>query len=294
MDLDAELKPVEVLFSSLENDATLTASQRKTLKSNIALMEETVVHARHSQATRSRRRAARILLAAIYEHLGDAILFLCSVAIPITKLNEINREASSFISKLREWSSTIKTNDSIASLVRFHFTPDCLSKLSTPQTIPAKRGADFDNSLARRLRTDSSMPKHEAAPSFHGVVDLAASHQPTETPIDDDNYDSEADDGDGSEASDGSDPGGALATDNPRSTLENDVPLYCKVYALQGMDAIRVIATQANIACRLTIPHHEKATPFITIQCPRTLAMQFLTKRKQINWSHPRNLTHAT
>lgn len=82
--------------------------------------------------------------------------------------------------------------------------------------------AYFDTSPARRLRTDSSMPKHEAIPSFHGVLDLAASHRPTETPIDDDSDGSEGDDGDGSEASDESDPGGPWATDNPRSTLEDD------------------------------------------------------------------------
>ncbi|RSL80705.1 hypothetical protein CDV31_017101 [Fusarium ambrosium] len=285
MDLEAELKPVETLFSSLENDATLTASQRRNLKNNIALIEETKVDSnKHSQAARSRRKAARILLCTIHEHLGDTILFLCSVAIPITKLNDINREASIFVSKLQNWSTTMKTNDSIRSLIRSHFTPSVLSKLSVPQPTQAKRVAHFDTSPARRLRTDSSMPKHQAIPSLHGVLDLAASHRPTETPIDDDGDDSEGDDGDGSEASDESDPGGPWATDNPRSTLGDDVQLYSNVYELEGMDAIRVIATQRDIACRLTMPHHTDSTPFITIQCPRTLAMQFLTRRKQINW----------
>jgi hypothetical protein len=62
------------------------------------------------------------------------------------------------------------------------------------------------------------------------------------------------------------------------------VQLFSNVYELQAMDVIRVVADQREFVARLTVPHTPNITPFITIHCPRNLAMKFLTERQQVKW----------
>ncbi|KAI8710497.1 hypothetical protein NCS52_01566800 [Fusarium sp. LHS14.1] len=289
MNFDAELKQLESVRSSLADNPTLTISQNKSLSTIIDLIQEDHVQfEKHSQSTRSRRKAARALLATVQRRLGNAILFLCSTVFSISKLNEINRRADDFVPELQRWKDTIQITDGIVELAQLHFTRSRLSRLvpdaDQRKSTQHKRVVCFGSSSAKRLRTDSSTSKHGATPSYHGVLDLAASQKPAETPTDNNSDGSEGDDSDGSEDGDESDSGGAQAMANPRSTPEDDVPLYSNVFELTGMDAIRVIANQEIITCRLTVPHLPDSMPFITVNCPRSSAMHFVTRRNTIKW----------
>jgi hypothetical protein len=56
-------------------------------------------------------------------------------------------------------------------------------------------------------------------------------------------------------------------------------------YKLKAMDVIRVLFEQKDtVDYRLTMPHYAESLPFITIQCSRKRAMQFLTKREPLQW----------
>jgi hypothetical protein len=317
MDLDAEIDHVDRVRSSLAENPTLTASQENTLSTIIDLIkEDPVQRKKHSEATRSRRKSALALLSAISSHLGGVVLFLCSTALSITKLYRINQHDIQFMSKLEAWDKRVKFTDAVVSLAHKYFTPSLLSRLSInsiaiiltwlltvcavldsdeARTTHTNRRAHSASRVTKRPRTDPTSIEHVAVPSYHGVLDLAK-HQPLSKTATDDYNDGgcracsdNSDDTEGSEDSDESDsgkrPAAEVFVDNPHTTVDNDVQLYSNVYELQDMDVIRVVANQReDFVARLTVPHLPDATPFITINCPRTLAIEFLTRRKQVNW----------
>ncbi|OBS16799.1 hypothetical protein FPOA_12040 [Fusarium poae] len=298
MDLDAEIDHVDRVRSSLAENPTLTASQENTLSTIIDLIkEDPVQRKKHSEATRSRRKSALALLSAISSHLGGVVLFLCSTALSITKLYRINQHDIQFMSKLEAWDKRVKFTDAVVSLAHKYFTPSLLSRLNSDEarTTHTNRRAHSASRVTKRPRTDPTSIEHVAVPSYHGVLDLAK-HQPLSKTATDDYNDGgcracsdNSDDTEGSEDSDESDsgkrPAAEVFVDNPHTTVDNDVQLYSNVYELQDMDVIRVVANQReDFVARLTVPHLPDATPFITINCPRTLAIEFLTRRKQVNW----------
>ncbi|EWZ28149.1 hypothetical protein FOZG_18165 [Fusarium oxysporum Fo47] len=295
MDLDVELKRVNRVRISLAENPTLAASQESTLTTIINLIQEDhVQREKHSEAARSRRKSARALLSTIHRDLGSVILFLCSTAFSISKLYKIKSHATQFISKLKTWNDGVEITDGIVSLARKYFTTSLLERLvpDDARATQIKRGAHFPSHTTKRSRTDPNSLEHVAIPSYHGVIDLAK-HQPlNKTPTDDYNDGSHSENSDsteGSEDGDESDSGEVQAAqslvDNPDATVEDDVQLYSNVYELEDMDVIRVVANQReDFTARLTVPHFPDATPFITISCPRTLAVEFLTRRKEVKW----------
>ncbi|KAF5000393.1 hypothetical protein FDECE_11213 [Fusarium decemcellulare] len=276
LDINQVLEQVENTRSTLTENPTLASPQEKTLSTIIALIEEDdIQRKRHSEAARSRRKAARVLLSIIHERFGCVILFLCSTTVPISKLYKINHRATEFVSKLQSWAGAINISDGIINLAEKRLTPSLLSRLASDEarTTQLKRGVHSASGVAKRPRYEPTAFEHEAIPSYHGVLDLTKRQQSAETPTDnynDSNNSEDGDDGERSEGSDESDSGEVQAvdtlTDNPRPTLEGEVPLYSNVYELRDMDAIRVIANQGkDLEVRLTVPHFPDARPFITI-----------------------------
>ncbi|EXK79421.1 hypothetical protein FOQG_15983 [Fusarium oxysporum f. sp. raphani 54005] len=315
MDFDIQLSKLEELRSNLAEDPTLTPSQEKSLSTTIELIKERQAdRSKYSEAKRSRRKSARTLLSTIQERLGPVILFLCSTALSINKLYQINSQATTFISELDAWKNNVEFSRDIVDLAERHLTVDLLSCLGSDEahTRLLKRGAHFDGGTAKRLRTEPSTPKNVTIPTYHGVLELATQQPSTRTPTDAHDGDSHGETGrnkEGSEDSDDSDDSDVgevesaeALQDHSHSAPKDDgdspifvmsqnfpeltrvVQLYANVYQLRDMEVVRVIASQReNFTARLTVPHIPGATPFITIHCPRTLATEYVT-RKQVTW----------
>ncbi|KAF5017282.1 hypothetical protein F66182_10807 [Fusarium sp. NRRL 66182] len=288
MDLDVELERVDKVRSSLAENPTLAASQESTLTTIINLIQEThIQREQHSEAARSRRKSARVLLSTIHRDLGSVVLFLCSTAFSISKLYKIKNHATQFISKLKIWNNSVNITDGIVSLTRKYFTTSLLERLvpDDARTTHIKRGAHFPSHTTKRSRTNPNSLEHVAIPSYHGVIDLAK-HQPSNTtPTDDYNDGSHSENSDsteGSECGDESDSGEVQAAqslvDNPDATVEDDVQLYSNVYELEDMDVIRVVANQPhnfNIFVKaydhhslVVLPDHIQIRPGYTFRKP--------------------------
>jgi len=294
MNLDAEVRKVEQVRTCLIANPELSTVQASSLsKIGDLLGEGELERQAHCQATRSRRRGSRILLWDIYDRFGVEILFLCSIAFSITKLSEIKKNDTSFLSRLGSWRRTVQMTQNICNLARERFAPYAeLLPPATGESTGTKRRPCFESSATKRVRTNSNTPGSGIRPNIHGVRDLVPNGEQTGETYDD------SDDSDGSNGSNGSngsdvglEPGDGTGVHNnddncvadTRLTGVDDVPLYANVYNLEALDVIRVVAAQTS-EYRLTMPHLPDSMPFITIQCPPTLAMQFLTKRQQVKW----------
>ncbi|CRK26656.1 hypothetical protein BN1723_016766 [Verticillium longisporum] len=285
MDTNADIRKVKQLRSSLTLALHLTEPQRTMLDKALKLVQETEDERRqHCPATRSRRKAAVALLSTIYKRLGIEVVFLCSIALSITRLSEVKKN-DAFITTLLDSGLNVQHPQNICDLARQYFSP--LEGILSEQVIPEehakqrKRRPSFDTSPSKRIRAQSFEP---VKPSYHGIQDIVSIQEERAGETSNDSADSDSTDGgdEWAEISEGMQDTDAMGTDAGSTGI--DVQLYANVYKLKILDVIRVLLNQKDAVNRLTMPHHPSSTPFITIRCPRTLAMQFLSKREQVKW----------
>lgn len=112
------------LIGHARHGITTSGNMALGLRKIIEVIKEGEMERRkHCQATRSRRKWVRTLLLIIYQHLGVEVLFLCSIALSITRLSETRNDENTFISKLGHWRRTARITRGICNLAKQHFAP---------------------------------------------------------------------------------------------------------------------------------------------------------------------------
>ncbi|KID81452.1 hypothetical protein MGU_11184 [Metarhizium guizhouense ARSEF 977] len=192
MTFQAELQKVDQVRICLTTNPDLISAQALGLRKIIEVIKEGEMERRkHCQATRSRRKWVRTLLLIIYQHLGVEVLFLCSIALSITRLSETRNDENTFISKLGHWRRTARITRGICNLAKQHFAPyhEVLSQPAIPRTgvyiKQTRQGLDFENNTVNRVCPNSTALGPGVVPSYHGVRYLTPTTEKDVAGVDD-------------------------------------------------------------------------------------------------------------
>ncbi|PNY25629.1 Uncharacterized protein TCAP_04426 [Tolypocladium capitatum] len=243
-----KLKEQLIYFVNTEdlNDEQ-TASLNKVLE---LLKEGEEDYKKFTVATRSRHKAARKVLHLVCRELGYDCFFLCVFALSITSTIKFPVE---FVGTLRAWWKDVIVPSSFGKIT------GKLHQQYSFATFPSKhqQGDLYAEEEPVQERSNKRLRGGEEA-------ELHKHGSPS-----DDNA-TEDDEEDWEDEEDGRD---------DLEMLEEQLgSLAGVVYELEPMDAIMVLAT-TKVTATLTVPHRQKARPFISFYCAGKLVPRLLRHR---------------